>query len=138
MFSSKLTTLIYDGLLEPLLKSLKNRVADLSAEYQISPLLDLCSGTGKQCHYFNKHGIASVDVDLDKDMVSFASKKYSTMPFVLADASQLPIKTSHFKGAAISFALHDKSPDLEHKIMRAAKSAVGKNGYIIILDFENP
>ena len=128
---------IYDRLLEPALKSLKQRIAFYAKKYNAFPILDICCGTGKQTCYFSKSG-RTAGLDLDLHMISFAAQKYPHIPFILADATQIPLHCNSFKAASISLALHDKSPNERLEIINSAKNLVGENGHIILLDFENP
>lgn len=137
MNSFKTMAKIYDSLLEPPLKSLKQRMAFYAKKYNAFPILDICCGTGKQCYYFAQTG-QTAGLDLDQNMISFATIKYPLIPFVLADAAQIPLKGTSFKAASISLALHDKSPHERLKIITSAKNLVGENGHIILLDFEKP
>lgn len=138
MFSSQITTKIYDKLLERPLQPLKSRIAAFCQKYEITSILDLCCGTGRQCYYFAEMGLDTAGLDLDRNMVVHAAQTYLTIPFLLADATQPPIKPGRFKGVSISLALHDKDNLTQTEIIDGAKKIAGPGGFIILLDFENP
>jgi ubiquinone/menaquinone biosynthesis C-methylase UbiE len=113
-------------------------VAEYISRYNLSPVLDICCGTGKQCYLIGKTKQQVVGLDLDLKMMSYAAFKYPDISFICADASHLPIKESCFKGIIISFALHDKKPELRTKILGQSTRLLAPGGKIILVDFERP
>lgn len=130
--------LIYDWSIEPLLGKIKQKVTEYILEYDLFPLLDLCCGTGKQCAVIKKDRKRIIGLDLDLKMVKYALSRYPQIPFVCGDASRIPFKDKSFNAIILSYALHEKPPELQKKIMDEARRLLKTEGKIIIIDFEKP
>jgi len=130
--------LIYSWPIDFLLKGIKNTVARFIFQLQLYPALDICSGTGKQCHLIGMHNQKIIGLDRDLKMIQYASSKYPHLPFICADAAEIPLKKTCFKGIIISYSLHDKSPELRKKILAEAKRLLASDGKLILVDFEQP
>lgn len=130
--------LIYDWLIEPLQKRIKQRVARFIFQYELSPALDLCCGTGTQCHLAGIKDQSVFGLDLDFKMVNYAQAKYPHIPFICADATDIPIRSASIKGIIICYAIHDKPPELRLRMIEEAKRLLAPDGKIILVDFEQP
>lgn len=131
--------LIYDVFLEPLLKGIKSKVAHLVAKYDLYPVFDICCASGAQCSRIYAYGGRSVyGLDIDVLMIQYAFSKYPYIPFMCADAASAPLKDNSINGAILSYALHDKAPDLRAKMIREVKRIMSPGGKVIFVDFENP
>ena len=128
----------YDLLIEPPVRSLKQRVARYVCEHDLYPALDICCGTGKQCQLIETNEQKTVGLDLDLKMMNYAIAKYPHIPFICADASNIPMRDASFNGIVISYALHDKKPELRIKILDEAKRLLTPDGKIILVDYEQP
>jgi ubiquinone/menaquinone biosynthesis C-methylase UbiE len=84
----------------------------------------------------NQNGVFGLD--LDEKMVRYASTKYTQLPFVCADAVRIPVKDSSIKGVILSFALHDKHPDVRNKTLQEVRRILSPEGKIVFVDFEVP
>ena len=129
---------LYDWLIEPFVKGIKNRVAFYFQAYELFPALDICCGTGIQCHILGNINAQVYGLDIDPKMVDYASVKYPQRTFVCADAVNIPLKDHSFKGVLISFSLHDKTPETQEKIMNEAQRLLYPEGAFVFVDFENP
>ena len=130
--------LLYDLFIEPLLKSIKEWIAQFINQHDLFPALDICCGTGKQCRLIAKSGRSITGLDLDFKMIQHASSKYPQISFVCADAAHIPLKKESLKAVIISYALHEKPLDLRTKILEEAKSLLIPEGRVIFVDFEKP
>ena len=130
--------LTYDLFIEPLLKSIKEWIARFIIQHELFPALDICCGTGKQCHLIAKNRQDILGFDLDFKMIKHASSKYPQIPFICADAAHIPFQKKSLKTVVISYALHEKPLDLRIKILEEAKRLLSPEGKIILVDFENP
>lgn len=130
--------LVYDWSIEPLLAKIKQKVREYILQYDLFPLLDLCSGTGKQCAVIKKDRERVIGLDLDLKMVEYALSRYPQIPFVCGDASRIPFKDKSFKAIILSYALHEKAPELRKKILDEARRLLMPEGKIILIDFERP
>lgn len=130
--------LIYDLLIETLLKKIKERITRFVSQYDLSPVLDICSGTGKQCHFIGNNGQTAIGLDIDPKMIEYAASKYPHLSFICADAGLIPFQKKSLNGVIISYALHDKSPEMRTRMLAEAKRLLIPGGKIILVDFENP
>ena len=130
--------LLYDCALEPPLKNIKKRVAHFISRYDLYPALDICCGSGVQCFRIIKNGNSVYGLDLDIRMIHYAASKYPQIPFMCADAVNIPVKDSSLGGAILSYALHDKFPETRIKILREIRRILNPEGKIVFVDFEDP
>jgi len=135
---SKLTIYFYNWIIEPLLKRTKQKVASCLGKYNLSPFLDVCCGTGAQCHLSSYLGQTAFGIDIDIKLLRFASSQYPELSLVCSDASFLPFKDKCFNGLVISYSIHDKNSNVRKNIIREAKRVLKNNGKIILVDYENP
>lgn len=133
-----LNPLIYEWTIEPLLNRIKQKVARLVFRYDLSPVLDLCCGTGKQGHFIDLGGNRVCGLDLSFRMLSYARKKYPAIPFICADAACLPCRSGVFKGIILSYALHEKPEKIRQKIIEECRRLLRPGGKIIFVDYDNP
>lgn len=129
---------LYDWALEPPLGNIKKRVAHCISRLNLYPVLDICCGTGVQCHRIEKNGESVYGLDLDRGMVHYAASKYPQIPFLCADAAKIPVKDSSLGGVILSYALHDKFPEKRSIILREVRRILNPRGKIVFVDFEVP
>jgi len=132
---------LYDRSLELFLSGMKKRIAKYIYQYSLFPALDVCCGTGKQCHLVDERRHDDeiiIGLDLDLRMMRFAVAKYPHLPFICADASHIPLKNMSVKGVIVSYALHDKPPEMRKRMLEETKRLLAPEGKIILLDFEQP
>ena len=130
--------LLYDLALEPPLNRIKKRVAHFISSYDLYPVLDICCGSGRQCFWIARNGNGVYGLDLDIGMIHYALSKYPRIPFMCADAANIPVKDSSVKGVILSYALHDKLPETRSRILREVKRILSREGKIVFVDFETP
>jgi ubiquinone/menaquinone biosynthesis C-methylase UbiE len=130
--------LLYDGVFEPLLKSIKKRVAAMIAAHDLYPVLDICCGTGRQRRWLAASGKPAWGLDINLKLLKYAASRQPDVPFVCADAAHLPFGSSVIKGAVISFALHEKPPEMRSRILAQANALLVPGGRIVVADFERP
>jgi demethylmenaquinone methyltransferase/2-methoxy-6-polyprenyl-1,4-benzoquinol methylase len=85
----------------------------------------------------NEEGIV-YGLDLDGRMIQYAASKYPHIPFMCADAANIPIQDSCVKGVVLSYALHDKSPEIRTKMLQEIRRVLNPDGKIVLVDFEPP
>lgn len=130
--------LLYDWFLEPPLKNIKSRVAQIISRFNLDPVLDICCGSGVQCYRIKGNGEGVYGLDLDAGMIRYASSKYPHIPFMCADAAHIPVKDSSLAGVILSYSLHDKFPDTRTKILEEIRRILNPEGKIVFVDFEYP
>jgi demethylmenaquinone methyltransferase/2-methoxy-6-polyprenyl-1,4-benzoquinol methylase len=130
--------LIYDLLIEWAVRRIKQSVARRISQNDLSPVLDLCCGTGKQCRLIGDNGQKAIGLDIDSKMIEYAASKYPHLPFVCADASRLPFRGKSLRGIVISYALHEKTPEMRSRMLAEAEKLLAPGGSIILVDYEIP
>jgi ubiquinone/menaquinone biosynthesis C-methylase UbiE len=80
----------------------------------------------------------AVGLDMHFGFVRYAAARAPEIPFVCGDAVQLPFKNGSARAVSISFGLHDKDPETRNAIVQEARRALGPEGKLIAVDFENP
>lgn len=134
---SQTSSRLYDALLEPLLRRWKSKLASWIVDEPGGLSLDICCGTGMQCRLLAKH-VSVIGIDLDADMVKFARSRAPHIPYVCADAAQLPFKAESFQNTIISLALHDKPERLRDAMIGEANRSLRPSGRLWLIDFEYP
>ncbi len=130
--------IFYDLFIEPLITRTKKKITRLITQNDLFPAIDICCGTGKQCHLLEKRRQGTLGLDLDLKMLKYASSKYPQITFVCADAAHIPFRKESFRTVIISYSLHDKNQEMRIKIIQEAKRLLTPEGKIVFLDFENP
>lgn len=130
--------LLYDFALETLLKGIKGRVTEYLIKHDLFPAMDICCGTGAQCHGIGKVNQSIYGLDWDFKMIKYAASKYPGLSFMCANAVQIPLKSSCLKGIVISYSIHDKPPKIQTKIMEEVERILRPEGKIVFVDFEMP
>ena len=133
-----LAPVLYEWTIEPFLKRIKRKIARIVSTEGLSPVLDLCCGTGKQVQFIHLRGMEVFGLDLDMPMLSFARKKHSAAGWICADAGRLPFDKNRFMGIILSYALHEKTAKERDQILIQVKRLLSPGGKVIFLEFENP
>ena len=153
---------LYDAALGVVLRGVRRRVAAAVAAEGLFPCLDVCCGTGSQIRAFGArradgsgaHGPV-IGLDSHPGMIRYASARMrrpgagsagaayagaapAGSAFVVGDALRLPFKNASFRTLAISFGLHDKSPEERMAIAAEARRVLSPGGKMILVDFEKP
>jgi ubiquinone/menaquinone biosynthesis C-methylase UbiE len=137
---------LYDLAFAGLFRGLKRRVAAEVEEDGLYPWLDICCGTGSQLRNQPRGSVPGVSapdlvvcgLDLSLNFVRYAAARAPGVPFVCGDAARLPFRDGSARAISVSFALHDKSPDLRRTIMAEARRVLARDGRLIAVDFEKP
>ena len=135
--------LTYENLVDPLLKTVRQSSVDLSGMKTGDSVLDVCCGTGAQVIEYGRRGVNAVGIDLDENMLAFAFKnklrlEMENIAFYQADATALPFKDESFDFVSVSFALHDKLPDVRNAVVYEMKRVVKQGGALLFMDFNIP
>ena len=138
---------LYDLAFAGMFRGLRRRVATTVEQGGLYPWFDICCGTGTQ---LREHvpgarvpdlpapGPAVCGLDLSYGFVRYAAARAPGVPFVRGDAARLPFRDRSARAVSISFALHDKSPELRRAIMAEARRVLAPDGCLIAVDFEQP
>lgn len=102
------------------------------------PVLDLCCGTGAQIQLLGKKREGVYGVDLDFNMLQYASTRHRGYSFVCGNARGLPFKPDSFCSVILSYAVHEKVPSLRQKMILGVLRVLKPEGKIIFIDYEIP
>jgi ubiquinone/menaquinone biosynthesis C-methylase UbiE len=135
--------LTYENLVDPLLKIVRQSMVGFSGMKAGDSALDVCCGTGAQVIEYGRCGINATGIDLDENMLAFAFKnklrlQMDNVSFYQADATALPFKDNSFDFVSVSFALHDKLPDVRNAVVFEMKRVVKPGGALLFMDFNIP
>jgi demethylmenaquinone methyltransferase/2-methoxy-6-polyprenyl-1,4-benzoquinol methylase len=135
--------LTYENIIDPLLKNVRQSIVDFAGMKAGDSALDVCCGTGAQVIEYGRRGINATGIDLDENMLSFAFRnkcllKMENIAFYRADATALPINDKSFDFVSVSFALHDKLPDVRNAVVSEMKRVVKPGGALLFTDFISP
>lgn len=97
-------------------------------------VLEVCYGTGKLAEKITKNGMEVIGIDMSETMLNRAIKKKRAKKFIFQDATRMDFKEK-FDVAIIQLALHEMSPEVRKKVFDNMKTAVKKNGLLIVSDF---
>ncbi len=133
----------YENLVDPMLKIVRQSVVDFTVMKAGNRVLDVCCGTGAQVIEYGRRGINATGIDMDKNMLAFAEKnksrlKMGNVSFYVADATALPFDDNSFDFVSVSFALHDKPPDVRASVVSEMKRVVKREGALLFMDFNIP
>jgi demethylmenaquinone methyltransferase/2-methoxy-6-polyprenyl-1,4-benzoquinol methylase len=130
--------LLYDALLEPILRKIRKQIQALIIRDGLFPVLDLCCGPGGQVRWLAGRGRFSCGLDINFGMLRYAAGRGKNIPFVCADAVQTPFRAAAFKGIVVSFALHLKPAAFRPSLLAEARRLLKPEGRLVLVDFERP
>ena len=133
----------YATIVDPLLQDVRLYTIKFSGMKAGDRVLDVCCGTGDQVFYYARAGIAAIGVDLDSHMLELArrdkrNRAFRDVSFQMADAQDLSFDDGLFDYASISFALHEKEPEIRNRVISEMKRVVKEEGTLIFIDFSVP
>lgn len=123
---------VYDMLLFPFLRKLRDITAQKILQYKPESLIDICCGTGNQLKHLTNKGIGLTGIDNSPQML----KNAKGLNCYLQDATDIKLPEESFDMALIQLALHEKTPDIQQKIVSEIYRIVKKDGYFFIVDYE--
>ena len=132
----------YDLIYEPLLKSVRNKVVEISDVKTHNSVLEVACGTCEQALLFARKCAIVTGVDFSKNMIKVARKKNKgyekTLSFIYGDATKLQFADNRFDISTITLALHEMDPSIRMKVIKKMIHVTKKNGKIIIVDYTVP
>jgi len=127
---------IYDPLLYPFIRPIRNKVIALVKQYQYKSILDVCCGTGDQLKLLKQHGFDGEGIDLSDAMLSVAGKGEHEANCMHQDATQMHYENAKFDLVMTAFSLHEKSHSSARKIAEEMVRVTDEGGDILIVDYE--
>ena len=123
---------VYDLLLYPFLNKVRQITAQKILQYKPKSLIDICCGTGNQLKQLTNKDIGLTGIDNSPHMLKNANE----LNCYLQDATDIKFPKGSFDMAIIQLALHEKTNDVQQKIVSEIYRIVKKDGYIIVVDYE--
>lgn len=129
---------IYNRLIDPLLKSTRNRI--ISRVSENDRVLDIACGTGELVKELAAKCASVTGIDLDERMIEFAIKNNSgplnNTKFIKSDAANLnKFNENSYSAVNFSLAIHQFYPDEQKVIINEARRLSNR---IIITDYSYP
>ncbi len=127
---------IYDPILFPFIRPIRNKVISLVKKYQYKSILDVCCGTGDQLKLLKEQGFEGIGIDLSPAMLRIAEKGEHAADCIEQDATQMHYENAKFDLVMTAFSLHEKSHASARKIVEEMFRVTSKDGDILIVDYE--
>ena len=130
------TAKIYDPLLSPFIRPIRNRVIKLVKQHHYRSILDVCCGTGDQLKLLKKHGFDGEGIDISEAMLGVARNGKIKADCKHQDATEMYYGDTKFELAMTAFSLHEKPHDTARKIIEEMVRITTEGGDILIVDYE--
>ena len=127
---------VYDQILFPFIRPIRNKVTSLVLKYQYRSILDVCCGTGDQLKLLKEQGFEGEGIDLSPAMLSIAEKGEHAVNCIEQDATKMHYENAKFDLVMTAFSLHEKSHTSARKIVEEMVRVTSKGGDILIVDYE--
>ena len=98
--------------------------------------LDICCGSGDIAAALARRGATAYGLDFSAEMLAIASRKLPQLPWVQADALQVPFPDKSFDIVTVGYGLRNLA-DLQRGISEMRRVAK-TGGRLLILDFGKP
>lgn len=134
-----LSAKIYRWLIDPLLASLRPKIARLCRKYGLDPILDIGTATGAQCRALGAAGIHAVGLDLSEAMIAAAKARPSeNIEYVVGSAYELPFPEASFNAVLLSLALHEHSEEDRSRMLAEALRVLEPDGHLVLVEYSRP
>ncbi len=130
------TAKIYDPLLSPFIRPIRNRVIKLVKQHHYRSILDVCCGTGDQLKLLKEHGFDGEGIDISEAMLSVALNGKVKVDCKHQDATEMHYRETKFELVMTAFSLHEKPHNTARKIIEEMVRVTAEDGDILIVDYE--
>ena len=127
---------IYDPILFPFIRPIRNKIISLVKKSQYKSILDVCCGTGDQLKLLKEQGFEGEGIDLSPAMLNIAEKGEHAADCIEQDATKMQYENAKFDLVMTAFSLHEKSHESARKIIEEMVRVTSKGGDILIVDYE--
>ncbi len=130
----------YDLLCSWLLKSLRNKVANIADINEQNSIIEIASGTGEQALLFAQKGAQVIGTDISEKMLEITKQKnkYQNLDFMYADATNLPFPENQFDISTTTLCLHSLDSVTQDQIITEMIRVTKTDGTIILADYVLP
>jgi ubiquinone/menaquinone biosynthesis C-methylase UbiE len=130
------TSKIYDPLLYPALRGIRSAVTKALYPSRHNKILDLCCGTGNQMKIMENKGFSNLHcLDISPNMLKVARKTNPGFSIYERDATKTGFTSNSFDIVILSFAIHEKSRNIQEKMVSEAHRILRKNGTLLVVDY---
>jgi len=129
------TAKIYDPMLYFALRRIRQEIIRLIFDRE-ARILDLCCGTGDQLKKLSDAGFCNLTgVDLSSHMLKVARKGNKIGRLIQEDVRHTGLGSERFDTIIISFAVHEKTADVQEGMLDEAHRLLAPDGQLILVDF---
>ncbi len=132
----KYSAKLYDPILFPFIRPIRDKVIALVKKYHYRSILDVCCGTGDQLKLLKEHGFDGEGIDLSDAMLSVAGQGEHKVNCIRQDATQMHYENAKFDLVMTAFSLHEKNHASARKIVEEMVRVTSEGGDILIVDYE--
>ena len=130
---------IYRRLIDPLLRPLRPKIAQLCCDLGAHEVLDIASATGAQCRALGRAGIEATGLDRSEPMIDIATRIGGRgVRYVQGSAYDLPFEDDSFDASLLLLALHEHTPEERTMMVREALRVVSPGGVVVIAEYSQP
>ena len=127
---------IYDPLLQPFIARVRWETALYCLHNNLSSVLDIGCGTGRQCIVLHRHGLQATGVDISPAMLEVArSQSPQSISYLCLDATRTGFPDSSFDAVNFSFALHENGLPTIQALLLEGKRVLNPQGLLLIADY---
>ncbi|MFO7801856.1 MAG: class I SAM-dependent methyltransferase [Desulfovermiculus sp.] len=130
---------IYDPLLQPFLARIRWETALYCLHNNLTHVLDMGCGTGRQCIVFHRHGLQATGVDSSPAMLKVArAQSHQSISYFCLDATRTEFPDSSFDAVTFSFALHENTLSTISRLLQEGQRLLKPQGMLLITDYLTP
>ncbi len=127
---------IYDPLLQPFMARIRWETAMYCLHKNLSSVLDVGCGTGRQCIVFHRHGLQTTGIDISPAMLEVArSQSPQSISYLCLDATRTGFPDSSFDAVNFSFALHENRLPKVQALLQEGQRVLKPQGVLLIADY---
>ena len=129
----------YNPIVEPWLRSIKERIVQECLRLSLSRVLDVGSGTGTLVGMLQKEGIRAVGLDPSPGMLQVSrGNSEGSFALVRSRGERLPFSSGSFQGVVFSMVIHENPPSRRRELLEDALRVLDPRGTLFILDYHRP
>jgi len=129
----------YNPIVEPWLRSIKERIVQECLHLSLSRVLDVGSGTGTLVGMLQKEGIRAVGLDPSPGMLQVSrGNSQGSFALVRGRGERLPFSSGSFQGVVFSMVIHENPPSRRRDLLEEALRVLDSRGALFILDYHKP
>jgi ubiquinone/menaquinone biosynthesis C-methylase UbiE len=129
----------YNPIVEPWLRSIKNRIVQECVRLNLSRILDVGCGTGTLVGMLRKEGVHAVGVDPSPGMLRVSrGNSQGLFALVRGRGERLPFSSGSFQGVVFSMVIHENPPSRRRELLEDALRVLDSRGTLFILDYCKP